>query len=612
MSGIAQRLFAERYDTAIGSRTSLPASNDVLRRLIQAGYPLTLEQALAKQLLGATSSVPAAIAFVTYLCLAVRQGHLCVLHSPDGLKPDPVLVLAYSLPDKKGILTDQSLVRQFESLIREGATLLPSLIDFDDARNSLVSCDGRYYLRRFWNYESIIVRNIQRLLKQPPRLAVPATWAEHQLQLLQQAGVLKEAQAKAIRLSCGQCLTFVAGGPGTGKTYTAAQTIALIVRATHEAGRQLNIALAAPTGKAAANLSATLGRSLEDFNVIVRAQTLHALLGIGKRSDDDEWEAATLGADLIVVDEGSMVDAYLMARLLNATKEGARLIILGDPEQLPSVQAGGVFSDMVASFASCSGPVVYLQECVRTDAPLVLKMAAAVQNGDIGCLQSMVRTWDSGDDHRVWRAIVDHCTPLLTLSARLPNDTLCRSANEVRLLTPLRDGPWGVDQLNRKLLELAWQAQDTAPRAVPIIITTNDYRLGLFNGDVGILICHGREVSEFRSSEADYALFSTATGEVQRIDAIRLPKYEYAYCLSVHRSQGSEYDRVLLLLPPRSEVFGREIVYTGVTRARHAVDIWSSRQVLEIMLARRMQRYSGLRERLGAIPKDGCESFNGS
>jgi len=229
-----------------------------------------------------------------------------------------------------------------------------------------------------------------------------------------------------------------------------------------------------------------------------------------------------------------MIDAGMMARLFAAVKTGARLVLLGDAEQLPPVEAGGLFVDLTRHENVC-----HLTRCLRTELQEIVSMAEAVKRGEI---------------------IPTKPLPSLKELVKM----------EGTILTPLRRGPYGADALNRRCA-----AARTGP--VPILITVNDRKLGLFNGDVGTL-------------EGECARFS----EGREISKSLLPAYEYAYVLSVHKSQGSEYDAVSILLPPGSERFGREMLYTAITRGRKKVDVYGDPSVVEAIVAKKTPRLSGL------------------
>ncbi len=290
--------------------------------------------------------------------LAARQGHLCVCI--DGsMTPTPRDLFGQVFAEK--LQLDPLLLEQFEHLHFARPKGLP-----DELKELIVKNGSLVYLKRFFTDEQLIKDQLKRLLQCSPIL---------QLERTPSAFNLRPAQSDAIHAVRKQSVTFIIGGPGTGKTYTAKQIVAALAQATD---RPLQVALAAPTGKAAANLA----KALEGVeNVISKgSKTLHSLLSIGRKADGD-WTSTVLGDDLVINDECSMIDVHVMGRLLHAVKSGSRLVLLGDPpDQLPSVQAGGVFADLVTAYGS---HVVRLNESMRTDSKQILEAAHCVREGDI-------------------------------------------------------------------------------------------------------------------------------------------------------------------------------------------------------------------------------------
>jgi len=250
-------------------------------------------------------------------------------------------------------------------------------------------------------------------------------------------------------------------------------------------------------------------------------------------------------ADLVLVDEASMIDAELMASLFSAMKEGARLILIGDKDQLPPVESGNFFADL----ADEKEIVTSLGRCLRAELNEIVEMAQAVKEG--------------------------RCIPAQPLPewAHIIEAVFERKAC---VLTPLRYGPFGVNRLNQKLLK---EHQARGGNRFPIMITVNEAALDLYNGDLGELV------------PAEKCAYF---GE-RKVPEYLLPHYEYAYVLSVHKSQGSEYDEVMVLLPDGSEVFGREMLYTALTRAKKRVSIYASEGILPKIVSKHERRLSGLK-----------------
>lgn len=429
--------------------------------------------------------------FLAYLLKSAREGHLCV---PLSTELDPRLL--------------------------EGASLLPPKL-FEEF---LVSEESRIYLRRNWECEHTFLTHFRRLMDHPPSYSI----APGELEKLMESEKLNQEQKGAILKVAASSVTLISGGPGTGKTYTAAS----LIRLFYACGVK-TIAVAAPTGKATANLRAALSK-IEGLAEACTIKTLHSLLK-GER----------LYADLLLVDEGSMVDAELMARLFKSIKDGAQLVLLGDKNQLPPVESGNFFADLAGN----PNLVAELKTCLRTELQEIIGLAERVKGGE---------------------AIP--ATPLPSIRELIPY--IAQSGMHV--LTPLRKGPFGVENLNQQLHAYHMLRGE---KKIPILITVNDSYLELFNGDTGVL-----------HVEEKCAYFSGGRKFAEHL----LPRFEYAYALSVHKSQGSEYDRVLILLPKGSETFGREMLYTALTRAKREIQVFEHAGIVDQVVKGHYPRYSAL------------------
>lgn len=433
-------------------------------------------------------------------------------------------------------------------------------------------------------------------------------------------------QAEAARRAPDARLLLLTGGPGTGKTTTLARMLLMRVAAADPAADPaappLRIALAAPTGKAAARLAESLRASLERLAGVVdpalaaaipsSARTLHRLLGwrpgdAGFRHDAD----TPLEADLVVVDEASMVDLPLMARLLAALPPTASLWLVGDPDQLPSVETG----DVLAALCAAPGlPRVHLARTFRQAEALDLApLAGLVREGRAAEALAGLRAdawrgvrWltpdaQADDEAALHAALRERVLPALRALAIAPDPaTALRLALGLRVLTALREGPSGSRALNAFLAGALAPGGDAARpfHGRLLMVTENSPRHGLWNGDVGVLW-----------AGADGALRAWFEGP----DGLRawlpgsLPAHEDAFALTVHKAQGSEFDAVLLVLPASgARVLARELVYTGLTRSRRAVWLWGGARALEDALARRSERRGTLAARLAMRMTPGC------
>ncbi|MCX7693139.1 MAG: exodeoxyribonuclease V subunit alpha [Tepidimonas taiwanensis] len=478
-----------------------------------------------------------------------------------------------------------------------------------------------------------------------------------------------DAQRLACALALRQRLAVVTGGPGTGKTTTVARLLALLQGlALQGGGAPLAVGLAAPTGKAAARLSAAVAdawRQLADRALPLpwaalqphlpsRAVTVHALLGqrpdgTGARHD----ERQPLPLDALVVDEASMVDLELLHALLRALPPQARLILLGDRDQLASVQAGAVLAELCAHaregrwqpqtaawLAAATGQtppaawidaggdaldqaVAMLRLSRRFDAGGAIgRWAAAVRDGDEDAALALLR--DPGDGVSVhlgaqaadgwlptWRAAV---APWLQAAARPPaeGDPDAWAAGplqgqaRLQVLAALRRGPWGVEGLDARLQAEAARLAPQAPAGPhgrsgqPWLVTRNQPRLGVMNGDLGLLLARPHADGSRRWRLALPA--PQRPGGVQWVAAGQLADTTSAWALTVHKSQGSEFDHVVLVLPPDADnpILTRELLYTGLTRARERLTLVlpGGEATLRAALRRRTERDSALRDAL--------------
>ncbi len=409
------------------------------------------------------------------------------------------------------------------------------------------------YLQKNWIYETQIVTHLERLHRATPSIAMTASLDPH----------LNAQQQQAIIQGMSRSLFLLTGGPGTGKTYTAAQWI-------KTAG--MRVIATAPTGKAVAQLEASLRRFSNDADI--QSGTLHGLLGIQRRETEE------LYADLIIVDECSMIDAKIFAHLLAAVPSGARLLLIGDKDQLPPVEAGSIFADILDAGVY---PSVELTTCLRSEQSDILTLATAIKQGNakIACDDlSLTQIWEHGKDR------------FPSYHVELPPvEELLRSMGRYCILSCVRRGPYGVDAINRLFInQYMREAPANAWWTIPIMITRNHEEMDLYNGDLGILVR--------KAGMDDYALFHDRRGGYRQIHALALPSFEYAYCFSVHKSQGSECDEALILIPPGSEQFGREVLYTAVTRARRKVSLAGSKELLAQAIATSSRKKSGLTLRI--------------
>lgn len=530
--------------------------------------------------------------------------------------------------------------------------------------------DGRHrlYLHRYWTHESQLAAAILRRAADPS--AFDAAKLDEGLRRFfgeaspeSPAWGQRHAAATAVR----QRFCVISGGPGTGKTRTAAIVLALLLEQAGD--KPLRIALSAPTGKAAARLQESI-KLLRDSlpcaeavkgQLPTEAFTLHRLLGTRPDSAECRFNAENpLPFDIVVVDEASMVDLALMGKLFAATPLPSRLVLLGDKDQLASVEAGAVLADICAGVerrtaarresdrtadgggrdpgappgdwpesSKLSSCIVRLEQNFRFGANSgLLALSRAIHDGDAEGVLKLLKTpslllekktevtasrsaISSESSPREGIASASLPSPqelkerlrtrvldafAAALRSREPLEAL-RALNRFRVLCAVRKGPFGVEAVNRCVEEILHEARlirlhERWYSGRQIMVTRNDSDLQLFNGDVGIIL------PETRSGDLR-AWFLGLNNEPRSVSPPRLPEHETAFAMTVHKSQGSEFDDVLFILPDReSPVLSRELLYTGVTRASRRLEVWFHEPILRAAMANRVERMSGLREAL--------------
>jgi exodeoxyribonuclease V alpha subunit len=504
----------------------------------------------------------------------------------------------------------------------------------------------RLYLHRYWEYEQSLASEIlKRAAEKPDEPNSAELRRKLQVLMAPEADGSLNWQCVAAAAAARRKFCVISGGPGTGKTHTLVVILALLLEL--ERDRKLRIAVAAPTGKAATriqdsirNAKATLPCSEAiKTQLPERAMTIHRLLGYIPDSPYFRHNAENpLPYDVIAVDEASMVDLALMAKLFQAIPSSARVILLGDKDQLASVEAGAVIGDICSAgggdgfseqfsqhFQSLTGkplPVgvkgrAALADCVVQlkknyrfgDQSAIYRLSNAINEGRAEEVLSIIRDSRCDGASDLASTALPHRAELKeALRARVtegfsgflkvsdPLEALAALAR-FRILCALREGPFGVaglNQLTEEILEEAGLIKPLGPWYAhrPIMVMRNDYNLKLFNGDIGIVLPDA-------DSGEPRAFFPGPDNEVRKILPLRLPEHQTAYALTVHKSQGSEFDRILLVLPDReSPVLSRELLYTGLTRARKSVELWFEEKVFRAALSRRVSRTSGLRDAL--------------
>ena len=511
----------------------------------------------------------------------------------------------------------------------------------------LILDGARLYLYRYWDYEKRLADTLKTL--------AGSTFAEFDEQRLKDSfeRIFPRGENEgekdvdwrkvAAFASFRNGLCVISGGPGTGKTFAVARILALLIEQNRD--RRLNIALTAPTGKAATRLQEAIKKAKVGLNcgesvkaaIPDEASTIHRLLGSISNSPSFRFNRENpLPYDIVIIDEASMVDLALFSRLAQAIRPQSRLILLGDKDQLASVEAGSVLGDICDTGTMHRFSPPFIADCYRatgeeigdcaSDKPWtgmhdciiqltkshrfsstsgIHAVSQAVNAGNSSEAIDLIRNGNFGDIHwkslprpeKLSRRLQDWITETYTayLKATDPLEAF-DLFNRSRILCVLREGPYGVHNLNIAV-EHILQNKGLIDRGRrwysgrPVMITKNDYSLRLFNGDIGITMTDHEKDGEPR------VFFAGPDGSVRSYPPLRLPDHETVYAMTVHKSQGSEFDEVLLVTPDRdTRVLTRELIYTAITRAKERIQIWGKEDISLTAIQRRIQRSSGLRE----------------
>ena len=529
------------------------------------------------------------------------------------------------------------------------------LVGQDEGNTPLVlDRGGRLFLRRYWEYEKSIIHFIQeRAEKVAPDINYSWLARDVQKLFLNAANRKTDWQKIAAIMAVTRSFSVISGGPGTGKTSTVAKILVLLL-GQYANKQKLRIILGGPTGKAASRLQEAISSTglLQNLIDIPQATTLHRMLGPIPHSPYFRHNVENpLAADIIVIDEASMVDLPLMAKLMQAVPDSARLILLGDRHQLASVQPGSVLGDicnpevMNTFSAAFSQKISEITGQSMTSASTCSRkgISVAMQDSFVELVDNyrfsnksgiarLSRAVKNGDENEALKLLLADKTDQVSwsdipapakLEKRLlnwPGFSQYAAMKHIRepvacfavidnfcILCGLRRGPFGMEKTNGFLARSLATASSPFPRASsdqlkqeayfsagqPLMITRNDYNLQLYNGDVGIILPAPDKKDALR------CFFKGESGTVRDIALPLLPEHETVFAMTVHKSQGSEFARVLLILPDQdSPLLTRELLYTAITRAREKVEIWSSKEIFTAAVKRQVTRTSGLSEAL--------------
>ncbi|MYM34698.1 exodeoxyribonuclease V subunit alpha [Duganella sp. FT94W] len=631
--------------------------------LTEAGQLRRLSGAFARFIASVGDSSPQLMIACVLLSELEGRGHSCLML--DELNADPAALLGWSddpWGDLRATVGDwPQNTSAWRELLLDCAQVWAA--HSTDHNQPLVLDGERLYLRRYWRDETHVASAVRgRALGGVLPLDAEAQtedirrWLDILFPHAARGGGVdwqKVACAVAMRGKLG----IITGGPGTGKTYTVARLLALLFATAGDQQSGLRVALAAPTGKAAARLKQSIDSALDELAVKVgdelplrelaarmgAARTLHSLLGARPDTRAFQYNAGNqLDVDVLIVDEASMIHLEMMSALLAALPDTATLILLGDKDQLASVEAGAVLGDLCHNaeqgeyqpetllyvqastgqqipdhYAGHGGPIaqqtVMLRESRRFGGPIGA-LAQAVNAGDAAAAVRVLREGQDGkvawtdlaqvqdllqlalDGYRQYLQLVKNPPVESDEEARLTwVKSVLKAFESFRILCAVREGEWGVSGLN-EAIEQRLQAAALLKRSGewyigrPVMVTRNDYATGVFNGDIGLTLPDPARAGALR-------VYFSEGDTVRSVLVTRLRNVETAFAMTVHKSQGSEFSHTAMVLPKDGGgMLARELIYTGITRAReHFTLLTPNGQVLLDAIGQRTQRASGLR-----------------
>lgn len=562
---------------------------------------------------------------LVFLSLFIKAGHTCLPVDRSPLEWAEILGLD---------LGDKSLFLD-EKMKREALKSSPIVGSAGDM-NPLILTGNQLTFRRFWFYENTAGQWINKIISNKSITGIYDISPRYLDDFFPEETAGVNWQKVAAALSLIKPFLIISGGPGTGKTTTVARILALHQRLSDE---RLDIALAAPTGKAAGRMGEALKRELEKLKLSpqelkhfpTEAKTVHRLLsGTEPRGLLPKVEKKLLRHDLIIIDEASMMDLSPMYRLISHLSDHTKLILLGDKDQLASVEAGAVFADLCQKTENGFLPetiqkmkqmgihfdrpehvqsgigdsIVYLTKSYRFDETSGIgRLAELVKNQYqennpeavfevYSDLKHQSFNYQKEDIEYVLKDIkrkIEHCSEMKN------HEELLSFWKQSIWLMVLRRGLTGTERMNRLIEERLAMERIVKMDAGwyhgrPIMITQNDYNLGIFNGDLGVALM---------DDDGSIWVYVETGSDVKRFKPQRLSHYDPAYFLTVHKSQGSEFDHVNLLLPQAdTPVLTRELIYTAITRARKSFSLHGSMDLFETGMRRETQRFTGLKELL--------------
>ena len=516
----------------------------------------TLAQEFSLAVIKQDSAYHAAKEALEFVFLTSLHGHHCVSVSEEGIHPDPSQALAPHFLERDLLKTSFFALEKLLAKLSTKMQILP------------IHQQGKdFYLHKTYMMQHALVFHLAQLQRSPLEHVF-----DHDL-ILKIAqpyrSFLNEQQYAAVVEGLRHPLHLLSGGPGTGKSYTVFYLLKTLIDLYALKQLQPKVLVIAPTGKAASVLSERLV-SLKN-RIVVDVSTAHKALKAAFRKDNIYHQL--IGYDLIVLDEASMVDLGLFATLFRCIPKGVRVILMGDHYQLPPVEGSMVFQHLLQVL-----PHSILKESKRVENKALLEISEKIKEEDREYFEQLI----SGD-------ILHPELEYMQCSTEEPLDLLLQKVGDPNIfaatfLTPIKHGPWGTEALNSQMLTKTQEKQDSK---IPILVTKNQYELEIFNGDIGYL----------KYLPEPVGVFSSALGE-KVVPLCLIEQWTTAFALTIHKSQGSEYDHVALFLPQGAERFGKQLLYTAVTRAKRKITIFAVEGVLLKCLKQTSEKHSQLAQEL--------------
>ena len=494
---------------------------------------------------------------LAFLFFQSRQGHLCV--------------------SGKDI---------FSSLFSEDFLMLVKM-GFSQLKNckTIIEYKSCYYLHKNWVIESHIIDDINRLQFGVSPFSTNGDFKLESEKLLDKKIISKE-QFSLFERCLKKKLIFLSGGPGSGKTYTASRLLEVIAKTS----TNLKVVITAPTGKAVSNLQEKIADLKLDFEY--QAKTMHSLLKLHELQNIN-FNNSKINADIIIIDEASMIDAFLFALFLSAIGDKTTVIFMGDQDQLPPVEGGCPFADIVNARKDLCVKLntshrfknSYLVNLLKEGSPFEFLNEIKLKN-----------IYEESIFDRELNIVHTHIVSLVEKhlvihdSQKIDPESTLKTFEKFRLLNCVRQGSYGVDAMNQELYSFFSKKFSKHNFAYPILITENNFQMKLFNGMTGIII---------KENGIENAYFML-DNQLKIFPKLALPSYELGFVISIHKSQGSEYDDVYIIVPNGSEKFGKQVLYTAITRAKSNVKILGPLSVIEATIKSIGAKKSLIGQRLSA------------